>query len=82
MKIRVRHFAGLRDEIGQSEQIIDLPPEITNVGRLTEFMAALHVQIYVRRACLRWARNDAFATVDEEIADGDTVALIPPVAGG
>ena len=82
MQIRVLYFAGLRDEIGRSEQLLDVPPDITTVGRLAGFMAALHVQISVRQACLRWARNDAFATMDEELADGDTVALIPPVAGG
>jgi molybdopterin converting factor small subunit len=31
---------------------------------------------------IRFARNEEFARNDDALADGDVVALIPPVAGG
>jgi molybdopterin converting factor small subunit len=31
---------------------------------------------------VRIARNEAFASPDEALCDGDVIALIPPVAGG
>jgi molybdopterin converting factor small subunit len=31
---------------------------------------------------VRIARNETFALADETLAEGDVLALIPPVAGG
>ncbi|MBC7793629.1 MAG: molybdenum cofactor biosynthesis protein MoaE, partial [Clostridia bacterium] len=31
---------------------------------------------------VRWARNQTLVELDETIADGDEIALLPPVAGG
>ncbi len=31
---------------------------------------------------LRFARNESFCAADEPLADGDTIAFMPPMAGG
>jgi len=31
---------------------------------------------------VRWARNEELVDLDTTIADGDVIAIIPPVAGG
>jgi molybdopterin converting factor small subunit len=31
---------------------------------------------------VRWAKNEVFVDMDATLAEGDVIALIPPVAGG
>ena len=82
MTLRVLYFAGLRDAVGVAEEAIDLPPGVRTVRGLADHLAARHPAYAERRAHVRIARNEAFAGDEEPIADGDVVALIPPVAGG
>ncbi len=82
MRLRVLYFAGLRDAVGLAEETLELPPGVRTVGGLAEHLAARHRAYAERRAHVRIARNEAFARDDEELADGDVVAMIPPVAGG
>jgi molybdopterin synthase sulfur carrier subunit len=82
MTLRVLYFAGLRDALGVDEETLELPPGVRTVGALADHLAARHRAYAERRGHVRIARNEAFATDQEPIADGDVVALIPPVAGG
>jgi molybdopterin synthase sulfur carrier subunit len=82
MTVRILYFAGLRDALGMAEETLELPPAVSTVGALTEHLARRHRAYAERRAHVRIARNEAFAGDDEPIAEGDVVALIPPVAGG
>jgi len=80
--VRVLYFAGLRDAVGIAEEVVDLPPDIRTVAALAEHLATRHRAFAERRSHVRIARNEAFVADDEPLADGDVVALIPPVAGG
>lgn len=80
--VRVLYFAGLRDAIGVGEEAIVLPPEVRSVGALAEHLAKRHRAFAERRSHVRIARNEAFALDDDPLAEGDVIAVIPPVAGG
>lgn len=80
--LRVLYFAGLREAIGLGEESIELSPQVRTVGQLCAYLAERHRAYADRRGCVRVARNEAFARDDEFVADGDVIALIPPVAGG
>lgn len=80
--VRVLYFAGLRDALGISDEALELPPNVRTVGALADLLAARHRAYSERRSHVRLARNEAFALDDEVLAEGDVVALIPPVAGG
>jgi molybdopterin synthase sulfur carrier subunit len=82
MTLRILYFAGLRDALGMSEQTLQVPAGVTTVGALADHLASIHPGYAERRGHVRIARNEAFATDDEKLADGDVVAMIPPVAGG
>jgi sulfur-carrier protein len=82
MVVEVLYFAGLRDAIGLPNESIDLPLDVRTVGALSDHLAVRHPAYAARRDHVRVARNEAFAADDELLADGDVVALIPPVAGG
>lgn len=82
MSLRVFYFAGLRDTLGLAEETLDLPEGVRTVRALADHLAARHPAYGERRAHVRIARNEAFAADDDPVADGDVIALIPPVAGG
>jgi sulfur-carrier protein len=80
--VRVLYFGGLREAVGLTEEALDLPAAVRTVRDLAAHLAERHRAYAERSACVRLARNEAFAGEDELLADGDVVALIPPVAGG
>ena len=81
MRIRVRLFAIQRELVGAREVELDLP-----VGSPIEdawtALVALHPTLAPGRAYVRFARNADYADADTPLADGDELAIIPPVSGG
>jgi MoaE-MoaD fusion protein len=74
VQVRVRLFAGLRERAGWSERDLD------GVDRVGDVWAAL--DLGAEPPGLLYAVNREYAPADRELADGDEVALIPPVSGG
>ncbi len=82
MKIRVLYFAAVRDVVGADEEALELPAGVLTVGAFAAFIVGKRPALEGRMAYVRIAKNEAFADEDEPLADGDVLALIPPVAGG
>lgn len=82
MRVTVLYFAALRDAAGRSEESLDLPASVTTVTALADLLCASRAWLAERRDHVRIARNESFAEPGEALADGDVIALIPPVAGG
>jgi molybdopterin synthase catalytic subunit len=72
--VKVRLFAGLREQAGYGER------ELEGVERVGDVWSALGLG--EEPDGLLYAVNRAYASADHELADGDEVALIPPVSGG
>jgi MoaE-MoaD fusion protein len=72
--VRVRLFAALRERAGWSER------ELDGVTRVADVWPALGLGN--EPPGLLYAVNREYAPPDRELADGDEVALIPPVSGG
>lgn len=73
-------FASYADALGRSSVPVTLAAPAT-VGALVERVRALPGADRLPPAPLV-AVNAAYARADHVLADGDEVALIPPVAGG
>jgi molybdopterin synthase sulfur carrier subunit len=82
VKVTVLYFAAVRDLVGKDEEILDVPASVTTIGALATHLAAVHAPLEGRLGYVRFARNEEFAQNDDALAEGDTIALIPPVAGG
>lgn len=81
MTIRVLYFAVLRERLGRSEELCELP-EGTSVGALFDRLAAANPTVAALRGRLQVAVNREVVPPGVCLTDGDEVALIPPVAGG
>ncbi len=76
MRVTVRLFAGLRERAGFGERALELADD----ARLADVWPAL--ELGDEPAGLLYALNRAYAPAEQALADGDEVALIPPVSGG
>lgn len=81
MKVRVRFFAGLREEFGASELNLDLP-EGADVAAILARLNADHPGVRLNDRRFTVAVNRSFAPPAQVLRDGDEMALIPPVSGG
>lgn len=81
MRITLKFFATIRERIGESEQVIELP----DGSRIADVQARVgemddHLPTLLERSMVM--RNQEYADRDELLADGDEIAFIPPVSGG
>jgi MoaE-MoaD fusion protein len=74
VRVTVRLFAGLRERAGRSQI------ELENVSRVEDVWPAL--DLGPEPPGLLYAVNREYVQPGQELADGDEVALIPPVSGG
>jgi molybdopterin synthase catalytic subunit len=76
MRIRVRLFAGLRERVGTGENEMELPAgaHASDVWEL--------LQAGPEPEGLAYAINREYVDRDHPLADGDELAIIPPVSGG
>ncbi len=82
MRVRVLYFAGARDVAGRADEERDLPASVRTVADFARHIGEAHPALADRMSAIRVARNERFAEPTELVADGDVLALIPPVAGG
>jgi len=73
VKVTVRLFAGLRERAGWSKREVD-------AATVAEVWPAL--ELGDEPEGLLYAVNQEYAERDRELAEGDEVAVIPPVSGG
>jgi molybdopterin converting factor subunit 1 len=79
MTVTVRYFAMLRDQRGLESETVE--SNWATVGELVANLAQKH-QFSLPSSRIRSAVNGAFADDNLALTDGDSVVLIPPVAGG
>lgn len=82
MTITLLYFAAVRELVGTDEERLDVPAGVTTIAELAAFLEQHRPALAGRLGAVRFARNETFATSAEGIAEGDVIALIPPVAGG
>jgi molybdopterin synthase sulfur carrier subunit len=78
----VLYFAAVRDLAGTSEETLELPAGVRTIADLARWLEQRVPALAGRIGGVRFARNEVFADADEPLAEGDVIALIPPVAGG
>lgn len=81
IRVTVRFFGPAGDWVGQPQAEYGLAGP-ARLGDLVDLMAARHPRLAAGAAAVRFAINEEYADLSIPLADGDEVAVIPPVAGG
>ncbi|HEY6201861.1 MAG TPA: molybdopterin converting factor subunit 1 [Candidatus Limnocylindria bacterium] len=80
MHVLVRLFASYREAAGVGRMELELPPGATVKDAIARIVKDHPLIAEGRQVVI--AKNHEYVAPDEPLADGDEVALIPPVSGG
>ena len=81
MIVHLRFFASLRERLRTSEAERTVPDGCT-VGEAWDALCREHPEIACLGASISFAVNREYVDRAHCLADGDELALIPPVSGG
>lgn len=81
MNVRVKLFAAAREATGSGEVEVDLP-SVARVAHVRSALATQWPQLASLAERSLVAVNAEYARDQDKLAEGDEVALIPPVSGG
>ncbi len=82
INVTLLFFAAVRELVAEDEVKLELPLDVCTIQQLATWLEARFPALEGRMKSVRLARNEAFADPTEKLAEGDVIALIPPVAGG
>lgn len=83
--VKLLYFAGVREALGRSDETIELPPGVNNIGALRRHVGARGAPWSLLAADQGWrfaVNRDMADSADAPVNDGDEVAVFPPVTGG
>lgn len=83
--MKILWFAWFRTRVGSAEETLALPPDVGDVRALIAWLRARspgHAAALAHESVIRVAVNQVYVKLDHPVADGDEVALFPPVTGG
>ena len=83
--MKVLYFSSFRENLGMSEETIDLPVEIKTVSGLLKILQARGnkwLSTLSTDKSILVAVNQEMANKETKINKGDEVAFFPPVTGG
>jgi len=85
MKLTLRFFASVREELGTSQEILELPEGVTSVGALRQLLierGGAWASALAPQRPLRMAFNQTMCNAGTALEEGGEVAFFPPVTGG
>lgn len=85
MNIKLLYFAKLREQLGTSEETLDLPEGAAMVAMLLDVLRArggIWAAALAAGGNFRVAVNQELASMTTPLANDDEVAIFPPVTGG
>jgi molybdopterin synthase sulfur carrier subunit len=85
VNIRLIYFARLREDMGISGEMFELPPGVSDVNSLREQLVArggASALALGHGKAVRVSVNQDLARGDTPVKAGDEVAFFPPVTGG
>jgi molybdopterin synthase sulfur carrier subunit len=85
VKVKVLLFANLRERVGQSVEVVDIPDAASTVAGLRLHLmkrGGAWQEILSDMKVVRVAVNHDMAAANAPLNPGDEVAFFPPVTGG
>ena len=81
----IKYFSWIKEHVGKSEELIELPDHINNVNELINYLNELDKKyslILEKKKLIKIAVNKTYSSFDTNISNNDEVAFFPPVTGG
>jgi sulfur-carrier protein len=85
MSVTLRYFAWVRERIGKTEEVVDLPAELRTVGDLVAWLAGRgeeYAHAFENPKVVRAAIDRLHARPDAGLAGAREIAFFPPMTGG
>lgn len=85
MKIQLKFFASVREKLGVSSELLELPAGAYTVEDVRQILVARGSpwqEVLAPGRALRMAYNQAMVSADVQVSEGGEIAFFPPVTGG
>jgi molybdopterin synthase sulfur carrier subunit len=85
MKVELRFFASVREALGVSNESVEIPDGIVNIGDVRAWLrtrGGVWSDTLAEGRSLRMACNHVMTDASQRITEGCEVAFFPPVTGG
>jgi molybdopterin synthase sulfur carrier subunit len=85
MSVTLRYFAWVRERIGKTDEVVDLPPGIRTVGDVVAWLAGRgeeYAHAFENPKVIRAAIDRAHVKADTAISGAREIAFFPPMTGG
>ena len=85
MSVTLRYFAWVRERIGKTEEVVDLPAELRTVGDLVTWLAGRgeeYAHAFENPKVIRAAIDRSHVRPEAAIAGAREIAFFPPMTGG
>jgi molybdopterin synthase sulfur carrier subunit len=83
--MKVRYFAWVRERVGHAEEEIELPPDVTKVADLIDWLAKRdegYAAAFAEPTVIRAAIDMEHVEHDAALTDVREIAFFPPMTGG
>jgi MoaE-MoaD fusion protein len=82
MLVRILFFGLLKEQVGKSEEVLDIPGESPRIRDLLDHCGQTHPALRQWFNSIAVSVNQEYAPPETKLREGDEVALLPPVSGG
>ncbi len=83
--LTIHYFASVREAVERSEEQLELPENVANIGDLIEHLLLLHPHfetIFRDDKKILIAVNQTVVDKSQALDPGDEIAFFPPMTGG
>ena len=81
----IKYFSWIKEHIGKSEELIELPDNVKNISELINYLNNLnddYKKVFVKKDLIKIDVNKTYCSVETKISNNDEIAFFPPVTGG
>jgi molybdopterin synthase sulfur carrier subunit len=83
--MRILYFAWVRQRVGLAEETLDIPPHVTTLAQLIDWLKSrdeVYANAFADLRVIRAAIDQSLVPLDAPLAGAKEVAFFPPVTGG
>lgn len=85
MSVTLRYFAWVRERIGKTDEVVDLPANVRTVGDLVTWLSGRgeeYAHAFENPKVVRAAVDRMHVRADAGVAGAREIAFFPPMTGG